>query len=205
MNREGGGVLQPDDKCTKTGCPVLEVLQDKHPTLRDPQIADGAVDGAFEKYDEGAPSVVPVVILADMVKCIAAKLLGVAGLGGTDVVDLRNWLLRFGAESEAFRKEMASWTTWLVNESPPWPAYRALMAGRLVALDKQPGVQPIGISEIYRHLMAKCVLAMTGQQATTMCDNLNLCASLQAGIEGAVHVMGNTWSKAELRGGQIGQ
>jgi len=50
--------------------------------------------------------------------------------------------------------------------------------------------------------MAKCVLAMTGQQATTTCDNLNICASLQAGIEGAVHMMGNAWREAKLRGGQ---
>jgi hypothetical protein len=30
-SREGGGVLQPDAACTKTGQPVVEVLQEKHP------------------------------------------------------------------------------------------------------------------------------------------------------------------------------
>jgi len=59
---------------------------------------------------------------------VAAKLSGMAGLGGTDAVDLWNWLLCFGAESVAFQEEMASWMNWLANESPPWPAYRALMA-----------------------------------------------------------------------------
>jgi len=71
---------------------------------------------------------------------VTTQLSGGAGLGGTDAVDLRNWLLCFGAESEAFREEMAQWAMWLANDSPPWPAYRALMACRLVALDKQPGV-----------------------------------------------------------------
>jgi len=177
------------------------VLQDKHPKLRDPPIADGDTDGTFEHY-EGGPATIPIVISIDMVERVAAKLSGMAGLGGTDVVDLQNWLLCFGAESEAFREEMASWTNWLANETPPWPAYRALMAGRLVALDKQPGVRPVGIGEIYRRLMAKCVLAVTGRQATTACDNLNLCTGLQAGIEGAVHAMGNAWQAAEFRGGK---
>jgi len=148
-NRKGGSVLRPDDACTKTGSPVLSVLQDKHHELRDPPLADCEKDGAFKHYEGGAPATIPIVISIDTVEQVVAKLSGMAGLGGTDVVDLQNWLLCFGAESEAFREEMASWTNWLANETPPWPAYRALMAGRLVALDKQPGIRPVGIGEIY--------------------------------------------------------
>jgi hypothetical protein len=63
------------------------------------------------------------------------------------------------------------------------------MACRLVALDKEPGTRPVGIGEIYRPLFAKCVLEACGSQATTACGNLNLCADLPAGIEGAVHAV----------------
>jgi len=99
------------------------------------------MDGTFEHYKGGAPATVPVTILAKTVKCMAAKLLGVAGLGGTNAVNLQNWLLHFGVESEAFCEEMASWMMlWLTNESPPWPAYCTLMPRRLIALDKQPRV-----------------------------------------------------------------
>jgi len=98
---------------------------------------------------------------------------------------------------------MAEWAMWLANDSPPWPAYCALMACRLITLNKQPGVQPVGIGEIYCQLLAKCLLAATGHQATTTCDNLNLCAGLLAGIEGAVHTMGNVWEAAEKAGGNL--
>ena len=74
--------------------------------------------------------------------------------GGTDAVELSNWLLRFGGESEAFRSEMAAWCNWLSNTHPPWAAYRAMMANRLVALDKEPGTIPVGIGEIFRRLWA---------------------------------------------------
>jgi hypothetical protein len=63
------------------------------------------------------------------------------------------------------------------------------VACRLVALDKSPGVRPVGIGEVYRRLMAKCLLKVVGHQATDAAGNLNLCASLPAGIEGAIHAM----------------
>jgi len=181
----------------------LEILQEKHPELQDPPIHKGeGSEGVFESYEEGAPAVVPVTISKTTVEKVATQLSGAAGLGGTDAVNLKNWLLRFSAESKAFREEMAQWTEWLTNHSPPWPAYRALMACRLVALDKQPGVRLAGIGESYRRLFAKCILAATGRQATAACDNLNLCAGLPAGIEGAVHAMGDAWAEAELNGGR---
>jgi hypothetical protein len=63
------------------------------------------------------------------------------------------------------------------------------MACRLVALDKSPGVRPVGIGEVYRRLMAKCLLKVVGHQATDAAGNLNLCAGLSAGIEGAIHAV----------------
>jgi len=99
------------------------VLQEKHPELRDSPTTTNHTDGAFELYAEGAPSVVPVLITAATVEKVTTQLSGGAGLGGMDAVDLRNWLLCFGAESEALCEEMAQWAMWLANNSPPWPAY----------------------------------------------------------------------------------
>ena len=51
-------------------------------------------------------------------------------------------------------------------------------------------VMNVGIGEIFRRLIAKCILAMEA------CGNLNLCAGLPAGIEGAVHAMTTSWENA---------
>ena len=70
-------------------------------------------------------------------------------------MELRNWHLCFGCASEEFRVVVASLADWMANSSPPWAAYRELMACRLVALDKRPGVRPVGIGETLR-LVPRC-------------------------------------------------
>ena len=48
---------------------------------------------------------------------------------------------KLGLTSTELREEMAHWTEWLVNTSPPWAAYRATMANCLDAMDKMPEVR----------------------------------------------------------------
>ena len=78
----------------------------------------------------------------------------------------------------------------MANYSPPWEAYFALMECRLVALDKRPGVRPVGIGETLLWALAKLVMRSAGDQAKASCGNLQLCAGLEAGIEGATHDVG---------------
>ena len=190
-DRGQGGVLYPDDADTKTGRPVIDVLRDKHPPLRHPP-ANHFRSTVFERYDS-MPEVVPLDITEKDVEHVASRLSGAAGPSGVDAVALRNWALRFGTVSEALRTELAAWVNWLGNTSPPFAAYRAMMACRLVALDKCPGVRPVGIGEIFRRLFAKCVMKTVGPQATAACGSVNLCAGLAAGIEGAVHAIRDRW------------
>lgn len=96
------------------------------------------------------------------------------------------WLLRFGA---ALREAVARFTAWLANDFPPWAAHRGLMSGRLIALDKCPGVRPIGIGETWRRLCAKALLPVAGPEAKQPSGVDQLCAGLEARIEGAIHHM----------------
>ena len=80
---------------------------------------------------------------------MASGLSGSAGNCGPDSTELSNWLLRFGTASAALRLSFLRWIEWLANGTPPIAATRAIMSCRAVALDKQPGVRPVGIGEIY--------------------------------------------------------
>ena len=81
---------------------------------------------------------------------------------------------------------MTGWPT----THPPSAAYLALMACGLVVLDKRPGVHSMGIWETLRRSLAILVMRSARDQAKMLCGNLQLCAGLKAGIEGATHDVG---------------
>ena len=99
-----------------------------------------------------------------------------------EAIELRNSLLRFGCSSEELRVVISRLADWMANSSPPWAAYCTLMACRLVAIDKRPGVRPVGIGETLRRALAKLVMRSAEDQANTSCGNLWLCTGLKAGI-----------------------
>ena len=63
------------------------------------------------------------------------------------------------------------------------------MACRPVVLDKRPGVRHVVIGETLRQSLAKLLMRAEGEQLKTVCGNLQLCAGLEAGIEGATHAV----------------
>ena len=105
-------------------------------------------------------------------------------------MELRNWLLCFGCASEELRVVIASLSDWMANSSPPCTAYCALMECHIVAPNKRPGVRPVGIWETLRRVLAKLLMRAARDQAKRACGNLQLCAGLDAGIEGATHNVG---------------
>jgi hypothetical protein len=123
-DRNGGGVLLPQDACTKTGRPVMEVLLLQHPDTRIPDFEDPHCI-AFEHYDK--VSALPTDCTPEDLETLALRMSGSAGPSSFDAVMLRNCLLWYGRASSKLRQEMADWMEWLSNGSPPWAAYRALM------------------------------------------------------------------------------
>ena len=65
----------------------------------------------------------------------------------------------------------------------------------LIALDKQTGVQPVGVVDTWRRLVVKCVLCVAGQDAQAVCRTEQLVGELEAGIEGGIHVMHLLWAQ----------
>jgi hypothetical protein len=165
----------------------MEVLQLQYPDTRIPNLGDPDCI-AFEHYNE-VPTALPMDCTSEDLEALALRMSRSARPSSFVAVMLRNCLLRYGKASSKLRQEMADWVEWLSNESPPWAAYRALICRRLVALDKQPGVSPMAIGEIWHQCIAKGNLAGSGAQAKGACGSVQLCAGLEAGIEGALHVV----------------
>ena len=61
------------------------------------------------------------------------------------------------------------------------------MACRLIALDKNPGVRPIGVCEVVRRIVAKAILSIIREDIKLVAGPLQLCAGQVAGVEAAIH------------------
>ena len=69
----------------------------------------------------------------------------------------------------------------------PRAATSALAACRLIPLDKNPGVRPIGICEVARRIIGKAVLSVVNPEIQQAAGFLQLCAGQPGGIEAAIH------------------
>ena len=96
---------------------------------------------------------------------------GAAGPNGTYALALQIWLLQFGTSPSSLREDMPASIDSLSNKSPPWAAYHTIMAARLDALDKLPGVRPEVIREICRRLIYKLQRG-AGQGIMRKCEYL---------------------------------
>lgn len=186
-DRAIGGVLNPSGLDTDENS-VIESLRSKHPQQQQINAAD------LHHYDK-VPELGFVQIAGLEVATVAKKLHGSAGLGGTDAPTLKMWLTKFKTSSTSLQEAVASFVTWMANQIVPHASIRAFLSNRLIALDKNPGVRPIGIGQIWRRLFAKCVLLVTMPAATLAANNDQLCVGLKAGCEGAIHAAHGAWEK----------
>ena len=135
-----------------------------------------------------------------MVVYITRQLLGLVGLGGSELVSIQNKLIQFGAASVEIRQNVREIGDWMANILPPWAAYRVLMSGCLIGLNKCSGVWPVGVGETWQRLIAKCVLAMTGEEAKEACGIEKLCGGLEARID-VFFTWCVSYGRKHLRGG----
>ena len=110
----------------------------KHPPSSEPS------NVAMKEYDN-LPALLDVKVSGETVLTVAKRLKGSGGPGGTDYAAVQNWLLQYRHISEQLREAIFTLTEWIANNIVPFEAIQALVANRLVALDKCPGVRPVGI------------------------------------------------------------
>ena len=167
---------------------VALVLEGKHPHKKIPSCA------TLEMYDE-IPIFIPVDIMEDAVELVAQKLLGDSIPGGTDLEALQGWILKLGKDRKRLSTSVETFVDCIANGSLPWVAYRVFTSGRLIVLDKQTGVGPVGVRETWRRLFAEIVLKAKVPEDTMACQDDHLHAGLKAEIDGAFHRVQAIWDK----------
>ncbi len=187
--RDQHGLLQPTDLTkikdasgVEVDMPVIDALRTKHP---EPGVT---TSDACKPYPD-LPSMIDLDITGAHILSVAHRIQGGAGPGGSDAAAWQDWLIRYGAHSQSLRDSVARLARSIANTTIQWECIQALMANRLVALDKCPGIRPIGIGECLRRVVGKAVMMAAGDDVKKVCGPDQLCSGIEAGIEGAIHSM----------------
>ena len=95
----------------------------------------------------------------------------------------------FKAEGKILREELAVFTRNLLRKSYHPSLLEAFTSCRLIPLDMNPGVRPIGVGEVLRRIVGKTVSGFLKEEIKEAAGPLQVCAGHNAGAEAAIHAM----------------
>ena len=185
----GGGSLPLDqvaDPESDNSETVRDVLLKKHPPKQPPSVS------SLLEPESQPPEPHPVmfeVIDGQFIRNTVLKMDGAAGPSGLDAAAWKCICTSFKTASADLCKFIASTARRRCSEYVDPTCISALVACRLIALDKCPGVRPIGVGETVRRVIGKSIATVLRSEIQQAAGPLQVCAGHLSGCEAAVHSM----------------
>ena len=133
----------------------------------------------------------------EIVRDTILKMDGAAGPSGLDAASWKRLCTSFKGASTDLCESLAATARRLCSSYVDPHGLSAFVACRLIALDKCPGVRPIGIGETARRLMGKVIAKFLCDDIQEAAGPLQLCAGHKSGCESAVHAMRQVFESSE--------
>ena len=124
-----------------------------------------------------------------VIRNVALRTRGAAGPSGLDAFGWRCLCTSFQRTSDDLYSSLALVARKLCTSCVNPDSIIAIVACRLIVLNKCPGVRPIGVGEVARRIIAKAVLSIVELDVLEAAGSLQLCAGQDTGNEAAVHAM----------------
>ena len=125
----------------------------------------------------------------EAIRTAALRIEGAAGPSGVDANGWRRLCISFKSASSELCNSLALLARRICTTYVDPQGLAPLLASRLIALDKCPGVRPIGVGETVRRIISKAILSIIGPDIQETAGAVQLCAGHEAGCEAAVHAM----------------
>ena len=173
---KSGGVLPLNRK-------TIKMLEEKHPP---PSESEGLRICGRQQTPN---SVIYDMITGELIWKKALQTHGSAGPSGLDAKGWRRLLSSTycGRAADDLCSALANLARKLATTSSRH--IDALTACRLIPLEKEGGCRPIGVGEVPRRIIGKCIMAVVNEDVRRAAGNLQVCAGQQAGAEAAIHAM----------------
>ena len=176
-----GGVLELTDD-------VMAQLKEKHPNPQPTRL--GSL--LFGPINDDIPESVYSEINGEMIREAALRTKGSGGPCGVDANGFRRMMAckSFKQSSTKLCEAIATMTRTLCTTYIDPATIEPLVASRLIPLDKGEGaVRPIGVGEVIRRIIGKCVMNVSKGDVVEASGSLQLCAGQKSGSEAAIHAM----------------
>ena len=165
---------------------VMDELKEKHPQPEAARL-DALLKGPIQDVPE---------CLFDSIDehAILKSAKETKGSGGPSAVDAEQFRRivcskNFLKQGKVFREELADLAKNLATKLYEPLLLEAYVACRLIPLDKDPGIRPIGVGEVLRRIIGKTISRVAKSQIREAAGPLQTCASHGAGAEAAIHAM----------------
>ena len=124
---------------------------------------------------------------------------GASGPSQLDAEQYRHILAssKYKLEGKHLREQIALLGRKLASEIVDPSSLEALVACRLIPLDKCPGVRPIGVGEVLRRLIGKTIGWALKEDIQFAAGPLQAATGLQGGAEAAIHAMKNIFESQD--------
>ena len=191
-----GGILGLDDIIPQSqGLTTRDILRDKHPPGK-PACPESLLPDCVE-------SVNPIIYSDLDAECILQAALhtqGAAGLSGLDAYAWRRLCSSFKSTSHDLCHALAAVGRRICSSNIHPDDLSAFVSCRLIPLNKNPGVRPIGVGEIPRRIIYKVIISLFRFDIQNAAGPLQVCAGQDGGCEAAVHAISQFFAEPEVHG-----
>ena len=184
------GVLSLDE--IVKGKTVEQTLIEKHPPSE--PINENYITPVSNETIPFHPSIFDQ-INSQHIKKAAMRTHGSHGPSGLDANEWRRILTHFVQQSVEISKTIAKIAKKLATEELNPELMEPYNACRLITLDKNPGVRPIGIGEVMRRIIGRTIIKCLKNELMSLGSNYQLCLGQKCGIEYAIHTLRDQYSK----------
>ena len=171
---------------------VREALKKKHPP------GQSGIKSAI--FSPSTPATQPHPVLfdridGDLIRNTVAD--GAAGPSRLNAAALKRLCMSFKFAFTDLSEAVAATARCLCTSYVDPARISTLVACHLIALDKCPGVRPIGIGEAVRGVIGRAAATTIGEDIQAAAGPLQVCAGHLAGCEAAVHAMRQVFESPE--------
>ena len=135
-----------------------------------------------------------------LIKDVGRRSKGAAGLSGLDAEAWKHMLTCFKQSSNRLCAALSQVAYVFCTEELSDVDLSAFAAGRLIPIDKKPGVRPIAVGEVFRRIICKAIMKVIERDVLCATAPFQTCVGVPSACEAAVHSMDRLFCQSSVQG-----